>query len=103
MGGNRFGKECWGVFVCVMSQGQEPVRSPNLCPLCGGSSHPLEGVEGHQLSLESLVIASYQVSWHLCTGPLFYRQRSPMGREWMLPTFPPVLQSLLTCWPGSGA
>ena len=28
VGGNRFGKECWGVFVCVMSQGQGASEEP---------------------------------------------------------------------------
>lgn len=44
--GNHFGKKCWGVFVCVMSQGHG-ARSPNLCSaLCGGSSHQLQGGGG---------------------------------------------------------
>ena len=28
VGGNRFGKECWGVVVCVMSQGQGASEEP---------------------------------------------------------------------------
>lgn len=81
------------------------MRSPNLCPLSvGGSSHPLEGVEGHQLSLESFLSHSfYQVSWRLCNGASVLQTTGSDGPEWMVPTFPLVAPVLPTCRPGSGA
>ena len=63
MGGNRFGKECWGVFVCVVSQGLGALISAPLS--VGGGSHHSEGVEGHQLSLESFLSHSSVSYTHL--------------------------------------
>lgn len=44
MGGNRFGKECWGVFVCVVSQGLGALISAPLS--VGGGFSPLRGGGG---------------------------------------------------------
>lgn len=83
MGGNRFGKECWGVFVCVVSQGLGALISAPLS--VGGGSHHSEGVEGHQLSLESFLSHSfYQVSWSLCNGASVLKTTGPDGPGWLL-------------------
>lgn len=55
MGGEPFWERVLG-SVCVCDESSPGARSPSLCPpLCGGRSHHSEGVEGHQLSLESFL------------------------------------------------
>lgn len=71
--------------VCVC--GESGPRSPNLCPPLrgGGGSHHSEGVEGHQLSLESFLSHSfYQVSWSLCNGASVLKTTGPDGPGWLL-------------------
>lgn len=71
MGGNRFGKECWGVFVCVVSQGLRALISAPLS-VGGGVLTTQRGWRATNcLWKVFLVIASTKSAGAYVTGPLF--------------------------------